>query len=105
MRFKEWFLKSEAIGGAATSIMHGGIQDLPTSRLNINLPVQSKISCKDGSDKVPPDAADAKRRPDDVFGFRSPEDRNRAKERASQWIDMNRRRVGRFVTVPPDTIY
>jgi hypothetical protein len=101
MRFKEWL---ESIGGAATSIMHGGLQDLPGSRLNINLPVRSKISTKDGCDKAEPDAADGKMKPDAVFGFRSPEDRNASAERAARWIDKNRKRV-HTTRIPPDTIY
>lgn len=102
MRFKQW-LHAEA-EGAATTMMHGGIQDVPGAQLNLNLPVRSKISTKDGSDAEPPDAADEARPPEQTFGFRSPSDRNASRERAAQWIDKGRRRA-RFVTIPPDTIY
>lgn len=102
MRFKQWLIQIEGMGGggAATSMMHGGISGLPGSALNTNMPVQSKISTKDGCDKMQPDGADDKIDPDKLFNFRSHGDKKAAAERRSQWIDMNRRRTGRFVTVP-----
>lgn len=105
MRFKQWLLQSESSGGAATSIMHGGLQDNPYATLNMNLPVQSKIMTKDGSDKVPDDPFEMGdwKKPDKLFKL-SPTDKLRSRERPSQWIDKSRRRA-RFVTVPPDTIY
>lgn len=101
MRFKAWL---ESNGGAATSIMHGGVQDLPGERLNYNLPVRSKISTKDGSDRAGTDDADGRKGPDSVFGFRSPEDRKASAERRANYIDKNRKRIP-MERIPPDTIY
>jgi hypothetical protein len=101
MGFKAWL---ESNGGAATSIMHGGLQDMPGERLNMNLPVASKISTKDGSDKIQPDDADGLKKPDSIFGFRSPQDKKRTIERGSKYIDMNKKRVP-MERIPPDTIY
>jgi hypothetical protein len=84
--------------------MHGGLQDMPTARLNLNLPVQSKISTKDGSSKTPLDHADGLKKPDDVFGFKSPEDKIRTRERHAQYIDRNRKMVP-MTRIPPDIIY
>jgi hypothetical protein len=104
MRFKDWFHKEEYGGIASGEMLQGGRSDLPAARLNTNMPVQSKLSCKDGSDKPEPDAYDDKVKPDQLFHFRSPADKNATRERQSQWIDRSRRKA-RFVSVPPDTIY
>lgn len=102
MRFKDWLLSEIGDGGATTSWMHGGIQDIPGSGLNTNLPVQSKISTKDGSDKLAKD--DDKVDPGKLFGFKSRADRNRTKERESGWIDKNKRRIPMTV-IPSDIMY
>ena len=99
MRFKE-FLKLEMLGSPGNSV-----QDRPGANLNTALPVQSKISTKDGSDAPVPDAADGKIKPDDLFHFRSSADKKAAAKRSQQWIDNNRKTAGRTVTIPPDIIY
>jgi hypothetical protein len=106
MRFKDWFLNNEdiaATGSVAASSMSGGIQDVPGDLLNTNLPVQSKISTKDGSSKPTPDAADRQRSAEKTFGFKSQADKNASRERQANWIDKNRRMV-RVTNIPPDTI-
>lgn len=104
MRFKDWLVKTEAhpSGGVPSTV--GGAEDFPGQNLNTNLPVRSKYSTSDGGSGTPADAADGMKKPEATFGFRSPQDKNAARERRTQWIDKNRRRAG-FVTVPTDTIY
>lgn len=106
MRFKDWFLSNEdivAVGSVSASSMSGGMQDAPGDMLNMNLPVQSKISTKDGSSKLPRDSADSMRSAEKTFGIRSQADKKASLERQANWIDKNRRMV-RFTNIPPDTI-
>jgi hypothetical protein len=104
MGFKDWLIQMESWPSGGVPATNGGVEDFPGQNLNTSLPVRSKYSTQDGSAKTTPDAADGRVKPDTTFGFRSPEDKNAAQERRSQWIDKNRRRA-RFVTVPSDTIY
>ena len=96
MRFRDWFLSEDVYDG-------GNLQNFPGQNLNTGLPVASKISTKDGSDKIRPDAADGQKNPDAVFGFRSPMDKNRTRERRPNWIDTDRRRAP-VSSAPPETI-
>lgn len=100
MTFKQWFENN----GATTSLMHGGIQDLPGERLNTNYPVQSKYATKDGSSKVGFDVADGKTAPDKKFGFTSREDKIKSIERKSKYIDKDRKSIPMEI-IPPDIIY
>lgn len=93
MRFKQW------LEMAGSPVMHGGIEQIPGGNLNLNMPVASKISTKDGTSGVGPDSYDDKIKPDKLFKL----GRNADVERRSQWIDTARKRNGRMVTVPPDT--
>lgn len=94
MKFKQWL---QEIG---TPLAHGGIQDFPGEELNTNLPVQSKLSTKDGSSKLTngPDA-----NADRAFGFKSrdkkgsPESRAKIIHRDKRGIPMER--------IPPDIVY
>lgn len=98
MRFKDWL----EVSGVATSLLHGGIQDLPGERLNTNFPVRSKISTKDGSDQTAAD--DLSPSPERVFGINKPKDHNARSERGAQYIDKNKRKAPMEI-VPPDIIY
>lgn len=87
-----------------SSASSSNIQNHPGDNLNSNLPVLSKISCKDGSSKQPMDGADNMISPDKIFGFQSPSDKKDSRKRGTQWINKNSRRAP-ITTIPPDIIY
>lgn len=95
MKFKQWL---EFDSGLATAA-NGSDQLFPGSNLNDKLPVQSRISCKDGSDKIPrgPDHIP----PGKLFGFRTPTDKKATDKRSSEYINTNSRRAA-ITTIPPD---
>lgn len=102
MKFKEWLYQEFESGVFVKG--NGNTQDFPGANLNTGMPVASKISTKDGSDKEPPDSMDGKTPPDTVFGFRSPSDKKATNKRRSQWLNTNSRRAP-ITTIPPDIIY
>ncbi len=101
MRFKQWL---EFQNGTTSLSAQSGVQNFPGANLNTNLPVRSKISCKDGSDEQPLDSADKGPSPDNLFGFKSPTDKNAANKRKTDWINKNSRRA-LVTTIPPDITY
>lgn len=98
---KPWTKKYESYmaeygggGGAATSAMHGGIQDLPGSNLNNNMPVRSKISATDQVKEAP----DMEESPEKLFGFKKWLDKKRARESGQR--DIHKKRQGAPMRVP-----
>lgn len=85
-------LHSETIGGPLGP---------PSANTNTGLPVRSKISTNNGSDKFEPEAAV---NPDDLFGFKGTTSKNRTRERRASFIDRDSKRVPRE-RIPPDIIY
>jgi hypothetical protein len=93
MRFKDWLLSEYGGGGgAATSIMHGGIQDIPGEKTHADFPVRSKYVTPDAKSdttdqpKPRPEEKAAKK-----FGFDDPSDKEEARERLASWIDKRKR--------------
>ena len=82
MRFKEFVLAGNGDGGN-----------------NANMPVRSKYATQE----APVDAFPPETKPDDLFGFKSPEDKIRSRERRALWIHKRRKRVP-TERIPPDTI-
>lgn len=105
---KAWRKKYEAYmaeyGGAATSGMHGGIQNIPGEFLNTNLPVRSKISTSDGVPSNYPPTGKKIKDPDKSFGFKTRKSKKDSKERRSKTIDKKGRRVP-ITSIPPDVVY
>ena len=96
MKFKQCL---EFDSGLATAA-NGSDQLFPGSNLNDKLPVQSRISCKDGSDKITRDPI-SHIPPGKLFGFRTPTDKKVTDKTSSQYINTNSRRAA-ITTIPPD---
>ena len=81
-------------GGAATSVMHGGIQDAPGSNIN-NMPgIKSRISANDNMKEEPA----TEKSPEEMFGFKSWLDKKRARESGQK--DIHKKRQGAPLRVP-----
>lgn len=112
MTFKDWIISERAVasgqsaGGPEATVshaaryremataMHGGIQGLPGSNINNNMPVRSKISSTDQV-KEPPDMEET---PEKMFGFKQWLDKKRARESGQK--DIHKKRQGSPMRVP-----
>lgn len=97
--FKKW-MEYGGSGGAATSLMHGGILAPPFTTTNDNMPVRSKYSTANGQSKYEDDTrprTDKNGNPSTVdsewLGDKRTPLSKRPRERRSMWIDRNRRGV------------
>lgn len=90
-RYESYLAEYGGGGGAATSAMHGGIQDMPGSTVNYNMPVKSKIMATSPTKENEPE-----KDPDEMFGIRG---RKRRKERRRNYID-TRRKAGVPMDIP-----
>jgi hypothetical protein len=84
--FKSW-LEYGGGGGAATALMHGGLDGHELGNTNMN--IRSKTMTQNGrtghADEDGPE-----KKPEDAFGFRDPYARKASKERRSRLIDKKR---------------
>ena len=96
MRFKQWL--EDLTTGAL------GVEPQSATR-NDGMPVGSRWSCKNGSDKVPPDEADgAEKTPEQTFGMPRGTEKN-AKDRRTQWLDKTKRTSVPMITKNTDVVY
>lgn len=80
-------------GGAATSAMHGGIQDLPGSTINNGMPVRSRIMATDRVKEKKKGDKDGEDTPEEMYGFKNWLDKKRSRESGQKDIH-NKRRGG-----------
>ena len=91
MRFKDWFIEQNGLGG--TSLGYGGASIGATTANNSTMPygVRSKYVTKDTNEKDNFDKGTYSKSPDAAFGFQTPKQKKQSIESQPNLIDKGRK--------------
>jgi len=97
-KYESYMIEYGGGGGAATTAMHGGIQEVPGININ-NMPgIKSRISANDNIKEKRKGDGDNEETPEEMYGFKSWLDKKRAKESGAK--DIHKKRMGAPMRVP-----